>query len=115
MIETLRSHSSPFRDKWPSEFEGRVRGETFFAHVRHSVVLVDVDLLKAASHVVGPSRKRGVFENSLSLGWANGLQYSLSLWIVFTPPRAKRPGDIREWDLLLFSSGGLPETNRRRF
>lgn len=115
MIEAFRSHNSPHRESWPTELSGRVQGQTFFALVRESVVLVDSDLVKAAAHIVGPSQKRGIFENALHIGWANGLQYMLSLWVIFTPPPSKRPGDIREWNLLPFLAGGLPETNRRRF
>jgi hypothetical protein len=112
--EIAKAHNSGEGDDFPKDSEWTWRGAAYDVTLRQGTADIRVDLYQAAARIIGPSKKRGVFDK-VKVGSWHEILYYFELWVIFTPPPGRRPGDLCEWDLLPFLPGGLPETNRRRF
>jgi hypothetical protein len=99
---------------FPQDLERFLRGQVYKVVLLGGMALIEIDLQQAATHILGRSQKPGVWDKRYIGRWRE-IDYRFDLLVVFTPPHGRTPGDIREWDLLPFLPGGLPETDRRRF
>ena len=108
-----RGAGMPEKEALSKGVSGKQAGHYFKALLDKGRATLSIDLLTAhAGHL--PGGKRGAHEGPSTIAGWHGLRYDFSFLVVFTPP-PRFHTDIREWDLLPFLPGGLPETDRRRF
>jgi len=112
--EIAKARNSAEGEDLPNDLEWTWRGPAYDVTLRAGAADIRVDLSQAAARIVGPSKKRGVFDK-VKIGSWHEILYYFTLSAIFSPPPGRRPGDLSERDLLPFLPGGLPETNRRRF
>lgn len=103
------------QEAFPDDLAGAASGRGYRLELSHAMATVLVDLAESFGGIAGPCGKYGVYGQPNHIASENGFAYKFSIWITFTPPNRGSRADIREWDLLPFLPGGLPETNRRRF
>ncbi len=112
-------------DAWPAELgkyaetfpkEAGNWGEAryfYWALGRGSLVVL-TPMSVVESNSLPKAKKAGFFQDALEIAKGEKVKYWLRAWVFLDQPPGPRRRDIKEWDLLRFPPGGLPELGKRR-